>query len=338
MKAVVNAVTSIVEDIRMFERRPRRDRAEIDSDTLRALQDRLEATLSNLVSASKTHATSNGMSPVSLLDAAASHVSSTVTEIGKTLCVRKATKAEQDQFVQLPLSSASPGGSFSPFLRSVNEERSVHSRGGSSASVRSFGMGESRYGDMPSPPQNRSLYGRMSTEEKRRPPSNPSSSDASASSPPPIFDHPTSMNGVTSDDSATAEGPEDAWSELKVRRVIICPVLIFLTSICLIFVSHTSKHRLKPLFMRFNQFFQAFEVRHPRLNSTSISHKSSRSSPALLPFAKTIFHLEQSCKAERSYASSVNMPTRSAKSSLTPRSPKSLDRSWRSPVSLLPMR
>jgi protein SPA2 len=35
-----------------------------------------------------------GMSAVSLLDAAASHVSATVMEIGKMVCIRKASRAE----------------------------------------------------------------------------------------------------------------------------------------------------------------------------------------------------------------------------------------------------
>lgn len=77
MKTVVNAVTNIIEDTRTFERRPARERADVDIEALRALRDRAEATLSNLVTASKTHATSSGMAPVSLLDAAASHVSMT---------------------------------------------------------------------------------------------------------------------------------------------------------------------------------------------------------------------------------------------------------------------
>ncbi|KAI0072828.1 hypothetical protein K474DRAFT_1667322 [Panus rudis PR-1116 ss-1] len=216
MKAVVNALTAIVEDVRMFERRPRRDRSDVDLEALRALRERAEATLSNLVAATKTHATSAGMSPVSLLDAAASHVSATVTEIGKTICIRKATKAEQDQFVQPPLSS-STSASFSPALRSIDENRPIHSRGGSSASVRSA-AGDGRFADLgSSPPPPRPYYGRTSTEERRRPPSNPSSSDASANSPPPIFDQPASSHstGITSDESATAENPEDAWNELK---------------------------------------------------------------------------------------------------------------------------
>ena len=49
---------------------------------LKALRERAEAMVSNLVTLSKTHTTSSGMY---LLDAAASHVSVTVTEIGKTV-------------------------------------------------------------------------------------------------------------------------------------------------------------------------------------------------------------------------------------------------------------
>jgi hypothetical protein len=38
------------------------------------------------------------MSPISFLSAAASHVSVTVTEIGMTICIRKASRIEQDDF------------------------------------------------------------------------------------------------------------------------------------------------------------------------------------------------------------------------------------------------
>ncbi|KAI0833898.1 hypothetical protein BC628DRAFT_1414605 [Trametes gibbosa] len=95
MKNVVNTVTAVGEDVRAFERRPQRDRAEVDLEALQSLRERLEATLSNLVTAAKTHVTSAGMSSVSLLDAATSHVSATVTDIGKTIHIRK---AEQEQF------------------------------------------------------------------------------------------------------------------------------------------------------------------------------------------------------------------------------------------------
>ena len=197
MKAVVNAVSAIVEDIRQYERRPRS--ADVNPDVLRSLRERAEATLSNLVVATKTHATSSGMSPVSLLDAAASHVSSTITEIGKTVFIRKATQAEQEQFSPaLVTHSNTSTNSYLPSLRSVEENRPQHGRTASS-----------RRDDFrkPTPPRN------VAIDDERRTFSDPSSSDGS--SPPPIFDRPSTA-GILSDDSAIVEGPEDAWNELKV--------------------------------------------------------------------------------------------------------------------------
>jgi protein SPA2 len=99
VKSVVNAVSMIVKDMRLFERCSQWERSEVvDQDMLKALRERAKATLSNLVTASKTHATSSGMSPISFLSAAASHVSVTVTEIGMTICIRKASRIEQDDF------------------------------------------------------------------------------------------------------------------------------------------------------------------------------------------------------------------------------------------------
>ena len=218
MKSVVNAVTNIIEDIKNFERRPQRDRLDVNPDALRSLRDRAEATLSNLVAATKTHATSSGMSPVSLLDVAASHVSLTVTEIGRTFCVRKATKAEQDQFSYAALSG--PSGTtngFPPVLRSVEEMRPGYQ----------------------CEPSQESMSGRWTFNDDR-PLSENSSSEKSNS--PPLFDTNGHSGGVVSDDSAQVEGSEDAWAELKVsfRRFFLW------TSHSLFFdlsFSHTSKPR-----------------------------------------------------------------------------------------------
>ena len=215
MKAVVNAVMSIVDDVRVYEQRPRRDRSEADAETLKSLRERAEATLSNLVTATKTHATSAGLSPVSLLDAAASHVATTVTDIGKIVGLRKASKNEQEQFMPTSVSSPSSGG-WSPSLRQIDESRSIHQRNFSSTSSK---RGDDfRFGSLPSSPP-RSFNSRTSVDDMRRPPSHPSSSEGSATSPPPIFDKatPTHSAGVTSDDSAPAEGTEEAWNELKAR-------------------------------------------------------------------------------------------------------------------------
>ena len=210
MKSVVNAVTNIIEDVKIFERRPQRDRSDVDADTLRSLQERAGATLSNLVAATKTHATSSGMSPVSLLDAAASHVSLTITEIGRTVCIRKAIKAEQDQFsyTALPGPSGAAANGFSPVLRSVEEMRSGQQRKLSQEST------SSRLGRFSESPSS-SLYHSRTSNDRWRPPSENSSSEQT-NSPPPIFDTHGHLGGVVSDDSAQAESSEDAWAELKV--------------------------------------------------------------------------------------------------------------------------
>lgn len=220
MKAVVNAVSAIVEDVRLVERRgPPRD---VDVETLRGLRERAEATLRNLVAAFQTHATSAGMAPVSLLDAAASHVSAAITEIGRTVCIRKATAAELDDKSSSNI-GASASYPSSPSFRTVGEsgklpqqqQQQQHQKKASSISARkvealSFG-GASRYGGRDAR--------RSGGESMQRPAavSEPSSSDTN--SPPPIFDQPSSRNagGILSDDSANAEGSEDAWAELKVR-------------------------------------------------------------------------------------------------------------------------
>ncbi|KAG5341528.1 hypothetical protein C0989_009889 [Termitomyces sp. Mn162] len=208
MKSVVNAVTAIVDDVRAFERRPQRERSDVDSEALRSLRERAEATLSNLVTASKTHATSSGLSPVSLLDAAASHVSATITEIGQTICIRKATKAEQEQSAQPSYASSTATNVFIPSLRTVEENKPSHQRKGSSISS----SGRNRFPDVLSmSPTNRAA------DPRKRPPSDNSSSEKT-NSPPPIFDQPTNSNSVLSDDSAQAEGSEDAWTELKATQ------------------------------------------------------------------------------------------------------------------------
>lgn len=226
MKAVVNSVTAILDDVRTFERRIQRERSDVDLDALRALRERAEATLSNLVAASKTHATGSGMSPVSLLDAAASHVSLTVTEIGKTICIRKATRNEQEQASAVSSVAGTING-YAPSLQSVEEVRSApHQRGGSSSSSR---RGEdfplSLSNDPPFLSSQSSMKTMMSQSrpslDERRPLSNGSSSETS--SPPPIFDDAAAnhLGSMNSDESTGADGPEDAWAELKVSRSMI---------------------------------------------------------------------------------------------------------------------
>lgn len=105
MKSVVDAVSALLDDV---SKTP-----QAQADAVRALTERTQATLNNLLTAARTHATSYGMSPVSLLDAAASHVALSVTELGKTLRIRKASKADVDAWERM---QASGGGSGTPKL------------------------------------------------------------------------------------------------------------------------------------------------------------------------------------------------------------------------------
>ncbi|KAG6333822.1 hypothetical protein ID866_5270 [Astraeus odoratus] len=204
MKAVVTSTTAIIEDVRAYESRP--TRLDVDIDSLRTLRERAEATLSNLVAVSKTHATSAGMSPVSLLDAAASHVSITVTEITKMIFIRKTARTEQDLCSPPPQASSQSQATLCyvpASLRSVDDLRS------SSGQERRPSNGSTKNGDF----GNNGAATRFSVERKGSSSTEPSSSNAG--SPPPIFNRPGGGNGGTSDRSMPAEGGEDAWSELK---------------------------------------------------------------------------------------------------------------------------
>lgn len=98
MKSVVLATTLVTDDIAKFEQSSSNQLSPEDSDSLMQLKPKISTSLNNLMTACRNHASSHGMSPVSLLDAAASHVSMTVVELVKLLKVRSATQAEKDQF------------------------------------------------------------------------------------------------------------------------------------------------------------------------------------------------------------------------------------------------
>ncbi|KAJ4338133.1 component of the polarisome [Ascochyta clinopodiicola] len=61
------------------------------------LKSRVSATANNLITATKNHTSSNGLSPVSLLDAAASHLSTAVVELVKLVKVRSTPDDELDR-------------------------------------------------------------------------------------------------------------------------------------------------------------------------------------------------------------------------------------------------
>ncbi|BEI84709.1 hypothetical protein CcaverHIS002_0501100 [Cutaneotrichosporon cavernicola] len=86
MKAVVEAVTSIGDDVKVFEESPNLD---VDVSRLELLKYESSTRLSALMSAARNHAMASGLSPVSLIDAAAGYLSANVVEIIKLLKIRR---------------------------------------------------------------------------------------------------------------------------------------------------------------------------------------------------------------------------------------------------------
>lgn len=214
MKSVVNAVSSITDDIRSFEQNP--NRFDISEDTVRHLRERCEATLQNLVSAARNHASSFGLSPVSLMDAAASHVSAAIIDLVRLLLLKRATTADRDarestrspaEYGAVANSNGNGNHNYKPSLRSIDETRtkSPHARAPSSGSAR---FRDEDYG------QQRNVSGTTLAN---------SIGPTMSPPPPPSYDDLTMTVGGVSDDSSALAGGDNSWSELKV-----CPCEPFL--------------------------------------------------------------------------------------------------------------
>lgn len=89
MKEVVVAISEISEDVKAFEKEPN---FQVDQTRLESLKHQSSSTLNNLMSAARSHATSSGLSPISLIDAAAGHVSANVVDLIKLLKIRRTAK------------------------------------------------------------------------------------------------------------------------------------------------------------------------------------------------------------------------------------------------------
>jgi predicted nucleic acid-binding Zn-ribbon protein len=111
------------------------------------LKARVSATANNLITASKNHASSAGLSPVSLLDAAASHLSTSVIELVKHVKVRPTSEEElhrEEDDRHTPLSNKSSYSPYLPYANGTNGNNGLglglghlrhRSRGGSSDSA-----------------------------------------------------------------------------------------------------------------------------------------------------------------------------------------------------------
>ncbi|PWW79124.1 hypothetical protein C7212DRAFT_340048 [Tuber magnatum] len=104
VKAVVMATRSITEDI---------DESKVHNDDRLKLKSRVSATANNLTTAAKNHATGGGLSPVSLVDAAASHLTASIVELIKIVKIRPTLQGElEDDGEDLITSPASAYRSF----------------------------------------------------------------------------------------------------------------------------------------------------------------------------------------------------------------------------------
>lgn len=100
MRTVITAVGTVDEDIQQFEANPSLSNSlsSEDRDKLEGLKGRINATLSNLITAAKNHVVSLGLSPISLLDAASSHLSFSMIELVKLVGMRKANTIEVERY------------------------------------------------------------------------------------------------------------------------------------------------------------------------------------------------------------------------------------------------
>jgi hypothetical protein len=144
MKSVVVAVRHITQDI---------DAAPAKQDVAQQrtkLKSKVSANANNLITAAKNYVQASGLSPVSLLDAAASHLTSAVVELVKTVKIRPtpAGELEDDDDGSLPTSS-------SPGYFSVTKDRGS--------------LGDSVYSSMSSPPTMRPRSYTKDSDFSRRP-------------------------------------------------------------------------------------------------------------------------------------------------------------------------
>ncbi|EOD48476.1 putative cell polarity protein [Neofusicoccum parvum UCRNP2] len=126
MKEIVSCVRTITADVDAAGS-PTSDDGEDSIKKQHKLKSRVSATANNLITASKNHAAGQGLSPVSLLDAAASHLTTSIVELVKVVRIRPTQPGEED-YENLDVKSARLSTNYYG-----NGAR--HTRNGSSVSI-----------------------------------------------------------------------------------------------------------------------------------------------------------------------------------------------------------
>jgi hypothetical protein len=156
MKQVIMTVREITNDM---EATASSADAEEMSNKRSKLRSRLSQAANNLISATKAHGASNGLAPVSIVDAAALHLTTAVVEVVKLLKIRQSTPEElsREDFAEMSL-SARPAPLSTRLKNSLSDSSSasaVHARNASasSAGFSNYSRYSSRYSANTSPDQ-----------------------------------------------------------------------------------------------------------------------------------------------------------------------------------------
>ncbi|GAB5586666.1 component of the polarisome [Umbelopsis nana] len=117
MKAVVVSCKTITEDVEAYENDESKDIDAEKKDKLYTMKSQFSKGLSNLMAAAKTHANGMGICPVSLLDAAATHLTFTVVELIKLFGMKFGKGSDRDSVQSLDVASNPVGSPHNSILR-----------------------------------------------------------------------------------------------------------------------------------------------------------------------------------------------------------------------------
>lgn len=150
-----------------------------DADLVARLKSRVSATANNLITAAKNHATANGLSPMSLLDAAASHLTASVVELVKKVKIKPSPPGDLDEIAEVLVKE-------DPRLSQHSRQYSV-----TSSSTQGFGQNPTRRESTRQSPEGQ----RTATPTKFTPP------PTAQQSAPPKFVSPSAVPPRMSTDS-----------------------------------------------------------------------------------------------------------------------------------------
>jgi hypothetical protein len=148
MKQVIMAVRAITNDMETAGTTNGGDAADSSPNKRSKLRGRLSQAANNLISATKAHGASNGLAPVSIVDAATLHLTTAVIDVVKLLKIRQSTPEElaQEDFNEMSMSARPAPLNTRLKGNSVSDSSAASATHARNASVSSAGFSNySRY-------------------------------------------------------------------------------------------------------------------------------------------------------------------------------------------------